>query len=40
MGSETLTLAAGAMSVETTVTAVDDAVDEAAETIVVAAEGA
>ena len=40
VGSETLTLAAGAMSVETTVTAVDDAVDEAAETIVVAAEGA
>ena len=40
VGSETLTLTAGATSVETTVTALNDGVDEGNETIVVAAEGA
>ena len=40
VSSETLTLPAGATSVEATVTALDDEVDEDAETVVVGAEGA
>ena len=40
VGSETLTLTAGATSVTTTVMAVQDTLDDDAETIVITAEGA